>query len=162
MSKPKNVYIVARYAMKPKDPSQTYKAGYIKDPDNMRWDERVDVVLGLKDRDLGMYQIILNITESRIIKNSFNNDKSFMELFQYFYTSSPKEISAALRNVGIVVGETKEESNEPVQQDVPSQEKEGERSESPASTEPVVPGKGAKGRKRKSVDDAAVTSESAS
>lgn len=105
MSKPKSVYIVANYAMKPRDPRQTFKAGYIKDGDNMHWDERVDVTVGIKDRDLAMAQIILNISEQKVVKNSFMSDKSFMELFQHYYTSSPHEISQALKNCGITVSE---------------------------------------------------------
>lgn len=136
--------------MKPRDRLQTFKAGYIKDSANMTWDEHVDVTVGIKNRDLSMSQIILNISEQKIIKNSFNNEKSFMELFQYFYTSSPYEISQALKNCGISVSEPKDPENvEPVQENVSIQAEEGARSVAATTTDSVGASEGDKKRRRK-------------
>jgi len=139
---PKKVYIVAKYSMKPRRPDQTFRPGYVKGEGNMQWDEHVDVTVGLKNRDLSMAQIIINISEQKVVKNSYGGDKSFMELFQYFYTSSPHELSQALRNCGITVSEPEEPTDEQsVQEDVPSEAEASERSESTAATDVAVSSK---------------------
>lgn len=153
MSKQKNVYVLGKYSQKPRRPDQTFKPGYVKGEGNMQWDERVDVTVGLKNNDLRMAQIILNISEQKVVKNSFSNDKSFMELFQYFYTSSPHEMSQALKNCGITVSEPEEPKDEqPVQEDVPSEAEASERSESSAATHSPGTGETVKKRRRKKSD----------
>ena len=150
---PKKVYIVAKYSMKPRRPDQTFRPGYVKGEGNMQWDEHVDVTVGLKNRDLSMAQIIINISEQKVVKNSYGGDKSFMELFQYFYTSSPHELSQALRNCGITVSEPEEPTDEQsVQEDVPSEAEASERSESTAATDVAGTGETVKKRRRKKSD----------
>lgn len=152
-----NVYLVAKYTATPRNRSQTYKSGYVTDSDNMQWNEEVDVVTRLKDKDLVSARIILNIIEQKVVKNNFNNDKSFMELFQYFYTSSPKEISHALQRVGISVAEPKETTDgevEHVSEDVQAESEASERPESAATAELVIPSKRTKTSKRGNIADA--------
>jgi hypothetical protein len=101
----KPVYLVAKYYAKPRNPSQTFRAGYLSDEKNVQFDEAVDIVTHLKPKDLSTARIILNITEQKVLKDGFSNGQSFMELFQYFYTNSPQEISRALQAVGITISQ---------------------------------------------------------
>lgn len=98
--KQKKVYIIANYAMHPKDPKKTSIPGYMKDPANIRYDEQVIVSVNLKPKDWTNSKIILNITDQVIEKNTFNSENTFTELFSYFYKSSPDKISDALKAVG--------------------------------------------------------------
>jgi hypothetical protein len=68
----------------PKDPSQTAKAGYMKDPNNITYDEQVYITRGLRDKDL-KNQVILNLTEQKIVKNTFKSSTNFEEVFTHFY-----------------------------------------------------------------------------
>ena len=149
MSRPKSVYLIGRYTQKPRDPRQTFRPGYVKNEHNMQWDERVDVTVGLKDRDLSTSQIILNISEQKVVKNSFMNDKSFMEMFQYYYTSSPQEISQALKNCGISISEHKEQTEDGLQENVSGQAEESARPEPAATADVIGPSEGDKKRRRK-------------
>jgi hypothetical protein len=79
-----NIYLVAQYVASPKDPTQTAQSGYITNPDNIEWDERIYITRGLRDKDAKM-NVILNLTEQKIVKNSFNTDKTFEEVFTHFY-----------------------------------------------------------------------------
>lgn len=105
MATPKSIFLTATYVTKPRYRDQTYVSGYMNLPNSIQHDEVIDVTRGLKDRDLMQAKIILDITNQAVIKNSFDVDKTkgFMELFQYFYTNSPQEISQALRQVGITI-----------------------------------------------------------
>jgi hypothetical protein len=135
MSRPKKVHLVAQYFARPRKKHATAVAGYMKDVNNIQWDEQVNITVGLKDRDLVNSRIVLNISDQSVVKNSFQTGKTFMELFQYFYTASPQEISQKLQQVGITIGETKSDT---VQEDVRGEEKAGEGSEPSTATEPTV------------------------
>lgn len=154
----KNIYLCATYYARPRNPSQTFKSGYMKDENNIAWDEQVIVTVGLKNKEANMAKVVLNITEQKVVKNSFNNGRDFMELFQYFYNSSPKELSHALQQVGITFGRVEEPTNEPVQDSaqihVQAETEEGTRSEPTTSTDTVVPSESNKRRKRKGRSDA--------
>ena len=115
MATPKDIFLTAKYVSKPRNRSQTFRAGYMKDDSNVQYDEAIDITRGLKDRDLTEAKIILNINQQTVVKNSFDIDKTngFMDLFQFFYVNSPEQISQALRQVGIVI-ETPEEVVTPV------------------------------------------------
>lgn len=132
--KNKQVFLVAKYSTKPRNKFQTYVKDHVKTEENMQWDESVDIVTHIKDKDLSTARIILNITKQSIVKNNFNTDKDFMELFQYFYTSSPQEISHALRRVGIEVSEPEEIKDEQhVSEDVQATSEESSRPEPTAT-----------------------------
>jgi len=79
-----NIYLVAQYVAKPKDPSQTAQPGYMANPDNIEWDERMYITRGLRDKDTQM-NVVLNLTEQKIVKNSFNTAATFEQVFQHFY-----------------------------------------------------------------------------
>ena len=79
-----NIYLVAQYVAKPKNPKLSSQQGYMSNPDNIEWDERMYISQGLRKKDHEM-NVILNLTEEKIVKNSFNSGKNFQEVFTYFY-----------------------------------------------------------------------------
>lgn len=91
--KKQSIYLVAHYTAKPKNPSRTHIAGYMKDPANIRYDEQVEVSLKLRNKDLIMAKIIMNLTTKTVEKNNFNNNKDFNELFKYFFKGYHKYIT---------------------------------------------------------------------
>ena len=52
-------------------------------PANIRWDEQMLVTRGLKSKDSNA-QVILNLGEKTVVRNTFSQDKTFDELFIYF------------------------------------------------------------------------------
>jgi len=133
MSKPKRIYLIAKYSAKPKDPKLTRFAGYVKDSDNMAWDEQIRITLGLKEKDFLSAKVVLNISEQKVERNSFNK-KSFIELFEYFYKASPDYISQALRELGV---RFEEEKNDKIEEHVPTESKEGEGSKLATTTNTI-------------------------
>lgn len=91
MSKQKGIYLVAQYFQKPKDHVNTSVKGWMNDPANIRYDEKVAIVRGLKNRDLNA-QIVLNLGEKKVERNSFNGTKDFDEIFRYFFENYDKYI----------------------------------------------------------------------
>ena len=93
-----SIYLIAKYTGQPKDPKQTHKAGYMKDPENIEYEEQVYITRGLKDKDI-KNQVILNLTEQKIIKNLFKNAVTFEELFEHFYQGYPTYIDDAVNSL---------------------------------------------------------------
>jgi hypothetical protein len=85
VSKDKGIFLVAQYYKKPQPHVNTSKKGWMDNPDNIRWDEQMIVTRGIKPKDANA-QVILNLSEKTVVRNSFTPDKPFDEVFRYFFT----------------------------------------------------------------------------
>ena len=132
----KSIHLAARYFGKPRNPKMTRVPGYMKDPANIAWDEVVVLTLGLKNKDLLESKVILNISEQKVVKDSFNTDKTFDELFEYFYTADPNQIRDGLRRLGLTMGDKQDESV--IQEDVQGEEEASSGSVSTTEAEPTI------------------------
>lgn len=95
MKKP-NIYLVANYLIKPRDPRQTHVPGYMKDPANIRYDEQVQVSTRLRRQDFMTAKVIMNLSDKTVEQNSFNGNKNFDELFKYFFKGYHKYITEVM------------------------------------------------------------------
>jgi hypothetical protein len=82
--KTKNIYLVAFYYEKPRPGVNTAIAGWRNDPNNIRYDERVEISNRLK-HDAGSAKIIMNLTNKTVERNAWNDNRDFNELFKYFF-----------------------------------------------------------------------------
>lgn len=108
----KDVYIIATHFAKPKEPKKTSIPGYMKDPNNIVWDEQVIVTKGLRTKDTVSAAIVLNVTKQKVEYTKYNGETTFDELFNYFYEKSPNEITHSLQRVGFTFPKLKEEQRE--------------------------------------------------
>lgn len=95
----KGIYLLAFYVAKPRDPRQTYKAGYMKDPANIQYDERIEITKGLKDKHRMSAKVVLDLTNKKIVSNGFNHNTGFDEMFKYFYEGYSQYISAIMNQL---------------------------------------------------------------
>lgn len=89
MSKIKDIYLVAKYVTKPKDHVNTSRKGWMDDPNNIRYDESMEIVRGLRNRDVDA-QVVLNLSRKIVERNRFKTDKDFDEIFMYYFTNYNK------------------------------------------------------------------------
>lgn len=94
--KKQNIYLVAHYTTKPRDPRRTHIPGYMKDPANHQYDERVQISTRLRTQDTLTAKVIMNLSDRKIEKNSFNGNKDFDELFKYFFKGYHKYITEVM------------------------------------------------------------------
>jgi hypothetical protein len=94
----KNIYLLATYVARPKNPRQTSRAGYITDPGNIQYDENLAIVRGFRDRYLKNH-VVLDLTEERVIKNSFTPGKTFEELFEHFHEGFAEYIEQTVNDL---------------------------------------------------------------
>jgi hypothetical protein len=90
--KKQNIYLVAHYVTKPKDPKKTHIPGYMKDPANHQYDEQVAIQTKLKSNDVNA-KIVMNLSTKTVDTNRFNSNKDFDELFKYFFKGYHKYIT---------------------------------------------------------------------
>jgi hypothetical protein len=95
MSKPKNIYLVAQYVMKPKEHVNTSRKGWMDNPDNIRYDEQVSIVRGLRTKDQNA-QVVLNLSTKTIERNRFNASTQFDEIFRYFLENYTQYIAQTM------------------------------------------------------------------
>jgi len=96
----KNIYLLATYVARPKDPRQTSKPGYMKDPENIVYDEQVSITKGLKARDAKNH-IILDLTDEKIIRNTFRSGANFATLFAHYYEGYANYIDQSVKSLTI-------------------------------------------------------------
>lgn len=94
--KNQNIYLVAHYLAKPRDPRKTHVPGYMKDPANFRYDEQVQVSTRLRRQDITTAKVIINLSDKTVDQNSFNGNKDFNELFKYFFKGYHKYITEVM------------------------------------------------------------------
>lgn len=100
MSK-KSVYLVAYYTQKPKHGRvNTAEKGWMNNADNVAWDEQINIALKLKNKDLTMAKVILDLSERTVYRNGWNNGKSFDDLFEHFYTGYQKYLDPVIHQLG--------------------------------------------------------------
>ena len=111
----KDIFLVAYYHTRPKDPRRTKEAGYITNPDNINYEESINITRGLKYRDETTAGVILNLSQQQVARNTFKSDADFASLLGYFQKGYPKYINPIIEQLYA------EELNEV---HVPDQEKE--------------------------------------
>lgn len=122
--KTKHIYLTAFYLQRPKDPSKTHIKGYITDPNNMVWDENVEINNGLSSKDRAYAQIVLDLSEKIVVTNKLNDEKDFNTLFKYFFEGYHKYITQVMTQLdpgylAKIVDELEAElTNEPQDQSV--------------------------------------------
>ncbi len=94
--KNRDIYIVAYYHQKPKDPHRTTEKGYINNPENISYDESINITRGIKTRDQLNAGVILNLTKQLVIKNSFKSEADFPSLLAHYQEGYPKYINPLL------------------------------------------------------------------
>jgi hypothetical protein len=94
--KKQNIYLVAHYVTRPRDPKKTYIPGYMKDPANHQYDEQVQISTRLRSQDNLMAKVIVNLSTKTVEKNSFNGNKDFNELFKYFFKGYHKYVTEVM------------------------------------------------------------------
>ena len=93
-----DIYLLATYVARPKNPRQTSRAGYITDPNNIQYDENLEIVRGWRDRYL-KYSVVLDLTNEKVVKNSFHNDKTFDELFAHYHEGFSEYIEQTVNDL---------------------------------------------------------------
>jgi hypothetical protein len=76
--------------MKPRNPKMTHIKGYMKDPANIQYDERVEITRGLNAKDQSYASIVLNLNKKTVVKNTFKDDRDFDTMFKYFLEAYPQ------------------------------------------------------------------------
>ena len=99
----KNIYLLATYVARPKNPRQTSRAGYITNPDNIQYDENLEIVRGWRDRYI-KYSVVLDLTNERVIKNSFLKEKTFEELFKHYHEGFGEYIEQTVDELNAISG----------------------------------------------------------
>lgn len=96
--KNKNVYLVAFYTMKPRPGVNTSVKGWMSNKDNLQYDERLEITRGIK-KNSQLANVILDLTNKTISKNTFNDESDFKSFFKYYFGGYHKYISTVMNQL---------------------------------------------------------------
>ena len=103
-----DLYLIAFYTAKPRDPHKTKIKGYMTDPANIVYDERVEFSIGLKSKDQIAGKVILNLTQKSVVRNALNPEAGFDDVVKYYCETYPEY----MEKVGFTLEEVKDESTD--------------------------------------------------
>jgi hypothetical protein len=95
----KDLHLVAFYVQKPRPGVQTQIAGWMKNPDNYQYDERIEFTRGLSSKDQVYAGVILNLNKKTVIQNRYDVTKQnsdFDKLFKYFLEGYPQYVAKVM------------------------------------------------------------------
>ena len=78
--------------MKPKRHIRTEVAGWMNDPNNIQWDERVEITRGEKKNSFNA-KILINLSTKTVERNNWGDGKTFNDLFKYFFKGYHKYVT---------------------------------------------------------------------
>ena len=84
--------------MKPKRHVRTEVAGWMTDPNNIQWDERIELTRGEKKNTVNA-KIVINLSTKKITRNGWADGKTFDELFKYFFKGYHKYITEVMTQI---------------------------------------------------------------
>ena len=93
-----DIYLLANYRARPKNPRLTAQAGYMSSPDNIIYDEELAIVRGWRDRYI-KNSVVLDLTNEKIIKNSFRTEKTFVDLFAHYHEGFSEYIEQTVNDL---------------------------------------------------------------
>lgn len=91
-----DIHLVAYYFMKPRATVRTHLKGWSADPNNFEYDEKVEIFRGLRNSAVTNAKVILNLSQTKVVKNSYNREASFDELFAYYYKNYSDYVTMTL------------------------------------------------------------------
>ena len=98
MQKEKDIFLVAHYYMKPNTTVNTTKAGWKNDPNNVQWDETVEITRGTKKNAIDA-KIVLNLSKKEVVRDSISNGRSFDQLFCYFFEGYSQYMTTVMKQI---------------------------------------------------------------
>jgi hypothetical protein len=88
----KDIHLIAFYVQRPKNKMMTHIKGYMKDPNNFQYDERIEFTKGLTSKDRQYAGVIINLNAKTVVYNKFGDQKTFDDLFKYFLEGYPQYV----------------------------------------------------------------------
>jgi hypothetical protein len=121
----KDLHLIAFYVQKPRKGVQTQIAGWMKDPNNFQYDERVEFTKGISTKDSQHAGVVLNLSKKTVVTNRYNTQhRDFDALFKYFLEAYPQQVATVMAELDV----------EYLKQFIPEEEKDATVAVSPEHT----------------------------
>ena len=94
----KNIHLGAFYALKPRRHVNTTVKGWMDDPNNIQWDERIEITRGTKRNSVDA-KILLNLSTKTVERNLWGDNRSFDDLFKYFFKGYHQYVTQVMTQI---------------------------------------------------------------
>lgn len=122
----KDIHLIAFYTQRPRPGVKTQVKGWMKNPDNFMYDERIEFTKGLDGKDQQYANIVLNLNEKKVVTNKFSDDqRDFDALFKYFLEAYPQYVIQVMAQLDLPY----------LEQFIPKEETPAVTEEAPTTTE---------------------------
>lgn len=91
----KHIYLVAFYALRARPGVNTAVKGWMADENNLRYDEKVEITRGMRRNSITA-RVVLDLSAKTVVRNNFNDNRDFKDLFKYFFSDYHKYITEVM------------------------------------------------------------------
>jgi hypothetical protein len=92
MKNNKSIYLAAFYSIHPKNHINTSVKGWMSDPNNIRYDERIEITRGVRKNSHDA-KILIDLSSKTVSRNSWGDNRNFDDLFKYFFKGYHKYVT---------------------------------------------------------------------
>ena len=78
------MFIVAKYVQTPRNPKQSHLPAFGQNPAAWQNNEEVRCVKNVSTRMLTEASVVLDVAAQKVIKNRFESEASFQDLYKYY------------------------------------------------------------------------------
>jgi hypothetical protein len=118
MMNKKSIFLIVQYFKKPRPGVNTSQKGWMDNPDNVMYDEKVEVGRVVKPKDMNA-QLIIDLKEKTVVTNKFNDNRNFDEIFEYYFVNYHKYIMPVMVTLDPEYIETLAKKLEKIQDEQP-------------------------------------------
>lgn len=84
MKKQTDIYLLGIYHLKPRPGVRTQIKGWMKDVNNITYDESVEITRG-KQKNIGGAKVVLNLSQKTVEYNGWGTERAFDEYFKHYF-----------------------------------------------------------------------------
>lgn len=88
--KNKKIFLSAYYFRRPAPKAQSQQKKFGEDPNNFVWDEKVEISTRIRNRDISMAGVILDITDGKVVKCTMGENREYSHLYEYYKKAYPQ------------------------------------------------------------------------
>ena len=101
MAKHKDIYLEAYYTKKARPGVRTSVAGWMNNPDNVQYDERVEITRGQKKSAI-QAGVVLNLSKKTVDRNQYGAIQgNFDVFFKYFFKGYHQYITSVMTQLDV-------------------------------------------------------------
>ena len=95
MQNQSDIYLLGFYHMKPRPGVRTQIKGWMNDPNNITYDESVEITRG-RQKNISTAKVVLNLSNKTVEYNGWGTERAFNDYFKHYFKANHQYITSVM------------------------------------------------------------------